>query len=618
VPILLKYGGSFLASFILLFFSHSSFAYAPEFLIDSALSKNLHNNPTWQSLLHAKDGKPNIFDSSFLISADDFSLENEMKETINFIFDSNSNSNSNSKPHCRFPARYLWLSKKLGLPEVDLSRCLGLKEFAEKAPIDDISLIYASANLVSPSSMMGHVFLKIGGVNAEKKQAEHSLSYFTEVRGINVPKLLFESLVTGKEGYFALNPYSDNLHYYLQEEQRNVWEYHLAPSKSKIQLLQAHLWELKQTKLRYFFDDYNCATFTFYLLSVTEPDLLLKITPRTSPLDVAKAVEGIDLIDKTSLTPSYKWKTRMLQEAIPIKVASQVKQAVDSGDLSSISLLPLNEQDYFLSIELSRSYAKYLYEVGRITKLSLSSLLNQIEKINDVRKTDFKIDISNYKNPLKTPDDSQFYAGIVNFDGSSLLKLGLLPASKTIEDDNRQFFAETELRIFDLSVLIDIEEQRIRLNEFKLYSVSSLIPRDDFTGGISGRFSIGAEHHYDKNLDRGSAFDVSGGLGLSYNLGTDILFYSIIGGGAGYRAGKAYAYSEPEIGFVVDEIFDMKSMVSLSNVWNQSGSKQSYYKFRFNQSAFLLNDIGLFLGYERVWNKNDKRNQFDVTFKYYY
>jgi hypothetical protein len=614
VPVSFKYGGSLLASFIFFFFSHSSFAYDSTLLIDSALSKKLYHNPVWQSLLHAKDGKSNIFDPNFLLSSDDFTLKHELKKTIHFIFGSNSSAES----YCRFPARYLWLSKQLGLPDVDLSKCLAFKEFTEKAPIDDVSLIYASENLVSPSSMMGHIFLKIEGVNAEKKLTEHSLSYFTEVRGINVPKLLFESLVTGKEGYFALNPYVDKLKYYLQEEQRNVWEYHLDFSPFQIQLLQAHLWELKQTKLSYFFDDYNCATFTFYVLSVAESDLLQKLPRVVSPLDVAKAAEQAGLIDEVLLTPSYKWKTRMLQEAVPTKIASQVKHAVDSGNLTSNFLSELNEQDFFLSIELYHSYSKYLYEVGSINKLTMNSLLKQAEKINEVRKADFVIDISNYKNPLKTPADSQLYTGLVNIEGDSLVKVGILPAAKTIEDDNRQFFAETELRIFDLSVLIDIEKRRIRLNEFKLYSVSSLIPYDELTGGISGRFSIGAEDHYNKNLVRGSAFDVSGGLGLSYNLSSDILFYSIIGGGGGYRAGKFYVYSKPEIGFVVDEIFDMKSIVSLNNVWNQDRSKQDYYKFRFNQSAFLSNDIAFFAGYERIWNEDDKQHQFDITLKYYY
>ncbi|MDX1453513.1 MAG: DUF4105 domain-containing protein, partial [Oleiphilaceae bacterium] len=159
-----------------------------------------------------------------------------------------------------------WLSYRLSVP-LPQANCPELEEFRHRAPVDSVILAYSSENLMQASSMMGHVFLKLEGRDSGGVMRAHSVSYFTEIQGINVPKIIFDSLVVGKQGFFALTPYSEKLHYYLAGEQRNVWEYQLKATPQQLALLHDHLWELKQTRFTYFFDDYNCATLLSYLLA---------------------------------------------------------------------------------------------------------------------------------------------------------------------------------------------------------------------------------------------------------------------------------------------------------------------------------------------------------------
>tara|TARA_R110002072_G_scaffold140765_1_gene285153 strand:+ start:22554 stop:24410 length:1857 start_codon:yes stop_codon:yes gene_type:complete len=616
VSSLFNYKGSSIASFIIFsFLSFCSPAKESSPLVQEALSKNLDKSLVWQSLLHAKEGQENIFDTGFLLSGARFSLENELNATINFLF----NNESSKTAICRFPARYLWLSKQLNLQVKSFTNCLRYEKFKSLAPLDDLHLIYASENLVSPSSMMGHIFLKTQGKNIHQHEVSHSLSFFTEVEGFNVPKLIFESVFLGKKGYFSLNPYHEKERIYLSEEQRNVWSYLLTFSDWQKELLQAHLWELKDTQLSYFFHDYNCATFTLYVLAVADSRFLDFISSIDSPLDVAKAAKKLNLIEQTSLTPSNKWKTRMLNDALSSKDVSITKAAVKNRDLSPlVTSLDTSEQIY-LKNELASTYAYYLFEEEVFAKGTLNGVLSQADDISKSLNQDFTIGLSEYKDPLKSQDDTQLYSGFVSIEGQEYLQIGFLAAAKKREDDSRQYFGETDLRLFDLSLLLSLEkEPRLELDEFSLYAVSALMPWDELTGGISGRFNLGAKTHFNKDLERGSALDISGGLGLSYQLVKDVLTYSLFNAGHGLRAGKSYLYTEPEIGFVVNEVFDMKSILSFNHIWNQDKSGDAYLKLNFNQSLYLNKAIGFFLGYERVWKDDLKQERFDMRLKYYF
>ncbi|MBU6950301.1 DUF4105 domain-containing protein [Hahella sp. HN01] len=596
-----------------LFLASSVFAASVKEVVDLALEKELYQDPAWKSLIHFQDDNTKVHDQSFILSGSDFNPKNELVLTINYLL----NSSGDSQAICRFPARYYWLGEKLSIDTANLENCFDLKEYISRAPIDDIDLVYSSENLSQPSSMMGHILLKISGKNEEGRIVEHGVSFFTEVKGVNVPKIMFDSLVVGKPGYFALTPYSDKLDQYLRREQRNVWEYRLDSTEFQRKLIQYHIWELKQTKLDYFFHDYNCATLTSFMVSFIDPSVLNMDGLWMTPLDVVKQAHQAGIIDHVSVLPSNRWKIRMLEESLPRSVADSVKKSVEHNEINDLPDSDNPEQD-FLMLQLAGYYTDYLHETDLIDARSWRNLTDKVEQRKARQEEVYEIDISEYKNPVKTPKDSQLYSGLALIDDEAFIRVGFLPASHGIEDDNRQFFSENELKLGDLSFLVSPEDGKVKLDRFQLYSVSSLIPWDSFTGGLSGRLEVGLEQHYDEHIRRHSAANISGGLGMTFALDRDMSVYFLAMGGYGFGDGTSYLYLNPEAGMIINEVYDMKSIISYQTVWNQLDSGEAYHSFNLKQSKFIGDDYAIILDYERRWSSSYSSDGVEAVFKYYF
>ncbi len=289
----------------------------PAYILNEAVAKNLHNSPIWKSLLHVSNGKLNIEDPNFIMSKGIFSLKNELEKTIYSFFGDIDKGDSHGI--CKFPARFFWIKSELNLdddifPHV---QCAEFEEYLKKAPADEISLVFVSENVSNPSSMMGHVFLKLSGYNYKSNYVEHAVSFFTIIDTINIPLLILKSTITGMNGFFSLLPYSEQVKRYLEVEDRNVWEYELDLSEKNKMLIYYHIWELKDLQMRYLFTGYNCATVIYNTLSLSSENFLknnnrLWITPK----DVVKETYRNNLIVGTKLIPSDKWNIRMLSEAL--------------------------------------------------------------------------------------------------------------------------------------------------------------------------------------------------------------------------------------------------------------------------------------------------------------
>jgi len=90
----------------------------------------------------------------------------------------------------------------------------------------------------------------------------------------------------------------------------------------------------------------------------------------------------------------------------------------------------------------------------------------------------YTIDISNYKSPIKTTDESQIGIGFRRLSGNNFVKFYFLPISHTLLEDNRQYFFESSLKVGEISLLLN--QHRIIIESFKFYSMTSLVPFDLF------------------------------------------------------------------------------------------------------------------------------------------
>ena len=592
----------FLFSLCLILFHISSFASSS---IDTALEKKLYDSHIWKALLHIREESPKINDKTFLLSHDDFTPRNELIKTIeNF---------NNGENICKYPARYLWLKEELPNNNFKEFNCPKFENYIEKTNPEDIELVFASENVSSPSSMMGHVFFKIKSKLDNGKVKQNAVSFFTVIDTFNIPLLITKSTITGMRGYFILNPYQTQTNKYLYEENRSIWEYKLNLTDLQKKLIYYHFWELKDIDMTYYFTGFNCATMIDDILSLTKKDYMnnsLWVTPK----DVIKNANKNNLIENTNMIPSVEWELNMLSENIDDNRIKLILEIFEKKDFKNLEVFNFSSDEKFKNLEKQfiLAYSKYMFlNKNLITKdeyLYILEITNYNEK--------FLIDLKNYKNPLKTFDDSQLSLFYVNKYDKSFIGLSFLPASNTIFDDNREYFSENSLKIGEINLLIDSD--KIHLNSLNLYDMKSLIPWNNITKEISKVFNIGYEKQYDRNLEEVNVLNISGGAGLSYKVHNDMLLYGLLKIGTGINFIEPYPYSSFETGVIVYEILNMKTVLSHEFIYNQDNSDSFYQNIDLNQSLFINKITRLDLNLNKKINEDFTNDSVMFKFNYFF
>lgn len=576
-----------------------------------ALDKRLDHADKWLALLHVSHQKPQIQDRHFILTLDNFSARHELLATIAYLYGPQS-----QQAVCRFPARYAWLRSELPLPELPLNRCDELNEFVTHAPTDSIALVFASENLSQPSSMMGHLFLKVSGLSREGQRVDHAISFFTDAGTLNIPKLFFDSMVVGKKGFFVLSPYQDEVSKYVTQEQRTLWEYELRLPPADIKLLQYHMQELKHTEITYFFQDYNCATLVKQIVAIGAPAILSQSGWWVTPKEVIQRTHESKLIGATTVKTPSRWLVRTLQTTMPTAQVETIRQYVKARGSQPLDVLvDGSSQQNFLTLELARAYNTYLYE-QRIIEVQDWRLFDQrVKAVEKERYPGLELQMGESKNPVLAPREKQFSTGWKVQANTDYILLGLLPVSHTLADDNSQHANESELRLFDLAVLANTQTGSIKLDHLTIYATQTLLSRDALTGGLSGRFKIGFEQQPNPRREGQTALLIEGALGITLRPASDVDLFAMLGGGVGYHH-QAYVYGIPQVGMVIREIYQMKSILAASRVTRPLGDPGHATEVSLTQSKYLDAKNTLMLEVRRTRYVSQSSTQLGLMFKH--
>jgi hypothetical protein len=587
----------FLLSFSTLLYSKTS--------ISNSLINKISISHKWKAILHIRDNKPKINNDTFLLSYNNFSLKNELLKTIK--------SFEEGRNICKFPARYYLLNSLIKKNNFKKQNCIDFDNYILKTNTKNLDLVFAAENISSPSSMMGHVFFKLNSKKENNVIKKNSVSFFTLIDTFNLPLLITKSTITGMKGFFILNPYEEQVSKYLLEENRSIWEYKLELSDNDKRLILYHFWELKDINITYFFTGFNCATMIDDILSITKEDYQessLWVTPK----DVIKNAKKNKIIDSVKMIPSLEWELNMLSENISkIKIDNIIKifnehefEKFNSFNFSK------NRKDKKLEKYFISTYSNYLY----LNKNTLNSEeLIKIKKI--VNTANNIIDIKDYKNPINTFNDSQTTFSFSKEGNKEFIGLNFLAASNTLYDDNREYFSENSLKIGEVNLKVD--SKKIHLNSIDLYNMKLLIPWNNITRTFSKEFKVGYERHRKKNLDRLNVINILGGLGITNKIHDDIFFFNVAKIGLGLNFEKTYPYSIFETGFIIYELFNMKTVLSHEFVYNQNNSDNTYNNFSLNQSIFFNSkDYKLDLYYNKKLNDSFSYNTLTFGLTYFF
>lgn len=598
--------GSFKASFFLLFFI-AIFSNAYVVSASSQPQKididKLASTDQWHALLHLQAGQPLIKDPNFILSLNDFSARAELSATLNYL-------NNPNKDHCVFIARHQFLQENLSNTLIpDTLNCPKYQRFKSFAPADEVSIVYTSENLTQPSSMMGHTMLAISGFNKQQQTAEHSISFLTELDSMNVASILWDTFYAGKEGFFIVKPLQQTLDEYLVKEQRNIWRYVLNIPKNKIELMQKHIWELNQAKVDYLFHRHNCSTLSQYILNVALPEMQKSTGPFISPIDVIKTANSHQVIDRTLMYPSSKWKIRMLSDFVAQSDIDAIKNGTLENEKNELTVKG------YLRQELAQTYAKYRYEQGQLAANSWYALKTQYNS-NEIKSAGYQIDLQDYQSPLKTPDDSHLELGFINNEDQQWLSFGWLPASHTLEDDNSQYFSENELKLNELVLKMNTDSGALKLQRWHIYSAKSLTPYDTLTGGISGNFSLGVDEFYNRNLESHLGGFITAGMGHTFRINTDMSLYYQGNTGGVYNSNEKYLFVEPELGGYVYEIWNMKTLFSMKQRFTSNGYQQTRWDIK---QSFMRAKNSSFITAISLTNIDSKqKSSISIQYRHYY
>lgn len=357
---------------ILFLFLHTTL-FSNQSFIDKALELKLYQDQYWLKLLHFEDDKSIINNKEFFISPQgDINPRKELISTITNII---------NKPNtiCKYPARFKWLQMKLGIQNKKLE-CKKLDAFLSKN-FTKFHIVFTSERYDSPSSIFGHTFLKI-----ETDTIPYAINYSAKVPGNQNQFLYAYKGMTGKypSGY-TLHPFNLKDYQYRAQEFRDLIQFEIKYSKSEIENIMLHFYEIQNTQQDYYFIGRNCSSELIKLLDMGKYTSTFsnKLSNSTIPIDIVYILEQEHLLSKITtqysklkLFYTYQEKLDKQAKALLINIIQHEISIKEFDEDTNISFVQkkniiLASIAYIEMISSKKDFEnKHLYSLLKLIKLS--------------------------------------------------------------------------------------------------------------------------------------------------------------------------------------------------------------------------------------------------------
>jgi hypothetical protein len=136
----------------------------------------------------------------------------------------------------------------------------------------------------------------------------------------------------------------------------------------------------------------------------------------------------------------------------------------------------------------------------------------------------------------------------------------------------------------------------------KLYT-----PYDTLTHDFSYQFEIAVKKEFSKEMDYIDTLKIDGGVGIDFSIANDINIFALLNGGVGYnKEHNAHMFFNPQIGGMIYEIFNMKSLFYYQPFF--IGTDKIYDKYSVKHNLFLSKNYKLYFNFEIFENKKEHVN----------
>ena len=527
------------------------------FLSFSAAAQNPAEEEQWLALLHYQkqvigaDESTIDSDPFFLSPVGKYNPEAELAATIHLFEDTDD-----TEKKCLFPARYKWLKKK-GLINKPFPKCEEWESFYDDIRPAGVTLLFTNAYMNNPASLFGHTLLRIDTARKGTQLLAHGANYGAFTGEQNGLLFAIYGLTGGYFGGFTVKPYYQIVNEYNNIENRDIWELNLNLSPEELDFTMAHLWEIGQTRTRYYFFTENCSYMLLELLDAVRPDLKLsqQFPVHAIPLDTFKAVASHpDFVKGINYRPSRQNKIIYRYKQMNSAQKEVYKDIIKNQNFDYRNL---SEQEKAGVIETAYQYVQYQYvaeklELGDYRKQSFKLLKER----NSLGKNDNLKELKEGKNPLQAHESAQTGIGIGNHNGEMFQQINGRPAYTSLLDRSYGLLSGAEINFLNIAARHYDNSNKFVLQNLKLVGITSISPIDFMFQPIS--YNIHVEINREMNPeteDEGYVFEIHGGAGGAYALTDNIKAYGFVNnhlGYGGFLPHNSYAGIGPEVGIYAD------------------------------------------------------------------
>ena len=644
----------------ILFFPCQAFANEAyrNYLITKSQELKLSQNPKWLNMVYYEKSRflpkyESVFDSKdfFLAKNGKTDPQAELEATIRSFFDSDlkfkSPYQNNQNAVCTFKGRYEWLKKQLNFDSKKLiePKCADFQRWKNALNPKSATLIFASSYLNNPSSMFGHTFLLINSDDRKETQniLSNDVNYSANTNETNGIAFAYKGLFGFYNGQFSTLKYHKMLKKYTNLENRDLWEYDLNLTYEELDEILNNLWEIGNNEANYYFFSENCSYILLKLLKITNNDIKInkKLLNFVIPSDTIIGInQAKGLIKNSKYRPSRASNIGNLMKNSDknmMKLAKIISiRELNESEQQNFDNLRQNQQK--ITYDLAYEYSQYFYQKNKKIKRDEMAKLS-FKILNKRSKISGKTEISAIKIPKTSPilcqKTQENCFGVAhkpsrigvkygyNNIRKDFIRFSARQAYHDLTDSDNGFLKGAQINILDFDFDYYAKNDRLKLDQFNLFSIKSFSARNNFFKPTSWQLEIGAKNLYFGNQDLKLAALIKFGAGATFEFEKIKSNVTILLNGANYYGknieNRNLTALIPEINFTSQITNNLKLNFNLQQNFYKQETKFNSRVYRIEQSYSLQKDLALDGYFEKKHYQHfQDENEFGIGLKYYY
>lgn len=487
----------------------------------------------------------------------------ELKATLASFFSKAKSNARMQNPQCRFIARYHWLDSKLHFNPHDLPprRCARFHAWYRALAPRSIDVVFPAANVNNPSSMFGHLFLRVNSRrrNARNALLSYSVSYAADINKGD-PGILFayKGLFGGYPGSFTMSPYYAKVREYGSFHNRDIWVYPLHITRPEMKQLLREVWELGPVQFPYYFFSRNCASQDLNLLTGANPSLHLfrPFHGWIIPSDAVRVLWRKGLLGPARYRPSLR--TRLKARLAHLSSAEQRMVKPVAAGARPPAFRALSGQSQARVLDAAYAYVHYQYLRGddlgpdgrkRAARAQRALLLARSQRPSPPPQPVLRTPAP----PQEGHESERLLIGVGVRGHRGYQDLAWRPAYHDLLDPGRGYTPGAQIDFLDLRLRHYADRHGVQFERLRLVDIVSLATRNRFFHPWSWSIETGLTRRQVTPNSDPVLFNIVGGGGVTYGRLSRFVVYGFVDGaaeaGRGLQPGYAIGVG-PEIGLL--------------------------------------------------------------------